>query len=579
MEQFAMRVCRHTFNQIVIGVLAVFGLSSSAFGQSAAPLPVSLAESSAIQATAAAQANAGPVRQLSIDDAVRLALDQNLGIQVQRINPQIEDFSIAQAQSVWAPFANAALQGNSLDAPANSFLSGGQTKVSDQSFVTQVGLSQNLRWGGSSYNFFWNSSRATTSNLFTNFDPTLRSSFNFQFIQPLLRNFRTDTFRTQYLVSRKNREMSDIDLRTTVVSTLRNVKNAYWDLSYARASLAVQRQSLDLARESLRNNRSRVEIGTMAPIDIVEAEAEVAQREESVILAEASISQAEDRLRALVFDPATPDFWNIQLELTDSPPAEVQPIDVQGAVTTALDKRTDIRLAKKSLEESDLNIRYFHNQTLPDLNAQVDYGGSGLGGTEFIRGDGFPGPIIGQSNRGFNSVLNDLFHNEFPAWTLSLNVGYPIGTSNAEANLARARLQYTQAQKQIRSIELDVTTEVRDAGRNVNTNLKRVEASKESRRLAERRLQAEEKKFTAGMSTSFFVFQAQRDLSQARNNELQAVLDYSKSLTDFETVQETSLTGAGQVVTRAGSGTANTALSNIVGATGGTGTAFSGQNR
>src|SRR5690606_18909046 len=130
--------------------------------------------------------------------------------------------------------------------------------------------------------------------------------------------------RQQLLVSQKNREMSDVQLQQTILSTTRGVKSAYWDLAYAVASLGVQRQSLELAQESLRNNKARVDIGTMAPIDIVEAEAEVAQREEAVLLAEAAVTRSEDALRALVFDPQTPDFWSMRLELTEQPTFQTQ---------------------------------------------------------------------------------------------------------------------------------------------------------------------------------------------------------------------------------------------------------------
>lgn len=492
----------------------------------------------------AAQTRAGPVRQLSVDDAVRLALEQNLNIQVERLNPQIQDLSIAQARSFWSPSINSSIATASQDSPANSFLSGGQTKVSDDRFSTSVGVSQLLPWGGS-YTASWDSSRATTTNLFTNFDPVLRTNVSATFVQPLLRNFKIDSARQQLLVSRKNRETSDVELRQTILTTIRNVKNAYWDLSYAITSLAVQKQALDLARELLRNNRTRVEVGTMAPIDIVEAEAEVALREEAVIVAEAAITQAEDRLRSLILDPNTPDFWNLRLEPTDTAPFQIQPIDLDAAVRNALDNRTDIQQAKKTLESSDINIRFFRNQTLPDVNLQADYGLAGLGGTQLIRGSGFPGPITGRSQRGFGSVLKDVFGNDFPSWNLSVKIGYPIGTSTAEANLARARLQYTQAQTQIRNLELQAATQVRETGRQVMTNLKRVDATRASRQLSERRLDAEQKKFAAGMSTSFFVFQAQRDLSLARNNELRAVLDYNKSFVDFEAVQEAPLNGGG----------------------------------
>jgi outer membrane protein TolC len=151
-------------------------------------------------------------------------------------------------------------------------------------------------------------------------------------------------------------------------------------------------------------------------------------------------------------------------------------------------------------------------------------------------------------------VLGDLFNNRYPTWTLSLNIGYPIGTSTAEANLARARLQYNQSQTQLKNQQLQVATQVRDVARQVQTNQKRVDTTRAARQFAERRLEAEEKKFAAGMSTSFFVFQAQRDLSQARNNELRALIDYNKSLVDWDTVQEAPLGGGGGSVTTISAG-------------------------
>ena len=280
----------------------------------------------------------------------------------------------------------------------------------------------------------------------------------------------------------------------------------------------------------------------------------MAAREEGVIVAQAAIEQAEDRLRALILDPSAPDFWGTRLELTDTAPFQVAPIDLDAAVRNALDVRTDLRQARKSLESNDINLRYARNQTLPDVDVQVNYGVTGLGGTQFVRGAGFPGPIVDQINRGYGSVLGDLLKNDFPNWSLSFSIGYPIGQANAEANLARARLQYQQSEIQIKNIELQVATQVRDAARQVNTNAKRVEPTRAARELNERRLQAEQRKFAAGTSTSFFVFQAQRDLAQAQNNELRATLDYSKSLVDFETVQESSLGGGSGTITVAASG-------------------------
>jgi outer membrane protein TolC len=322
------------------------------------------------------------------------------------------------------------------------------------------------------------------------------------------------------------------------------VRYAYWDLAYQIASLQVARQSLELAEESLRNTKARVEIGTTPPIDIVEAEAEVSTRREAVIVGEAQVGTAEDVLRALVYNPSMPDFWTITIEPADMPPFEPTPVDVAAAVRTALDRRTDLLQTRKSMESTDISIRFLKDQTLPDVTAQFDYGLSAIGGVQFLRTAGVglsPGDIIGEERRGVGSVLSDLLTNDFPAWTLSLNFSYPIGNSQQQASLARARLQQTRDEVRLKQQELQVTTEVRQAARELTSNQQRVLTTRASRELSARRLEAEERKFAAGTSTNFLVFQAQRDLAVARNNELNAILDYIRSRINIETVQEVPL--------------------------------------
>ena len=266
---------------------------------------------------------------------------------------------------------------------------------------------------------------------------------------------------------------------------------------YAIGNLNVQRQSLELARQSLKDNRARVEIGTMAPLDIVQAEAEVATREESVILAEAAIDRAQDSVRTLVYNPAAPDFWNSRIEPTE--PVTFQPavVDVDAAVKNALSRRTDIAVARKNLESNDVNIRYFNDQSLPDLNASINYNAQAIGGVGLLRGPSTgltPGPPIGTVEKSYWSTLGTVFGGDFPGWTFTVDIAYPLGKSSTEAQLARARLQNTQGLKQLASTELQVAQQVREFARQVTTNTKRVDATRSSRVLAERRLEAEEKK-------------------------------------------------------------------------------------
>lgn len=507
--------------------------------------PTAQAQSSAAQP--AAQAAEQQTRRMTVEEAVKLALENNLGIQISRFDPLVQDLNVVQARTGWSPTLTNTFQTNSTDSPNNNFLAGGQgLKTSDDRFINTMGVQQTLKWG-TQYNVGWDGSRLTTNNAFTTFSPQLRSSLSLSVAQPLLRGFGIDDIRQQVEQALKNREIADVQVRQTIASTLRTVRNAYWNLAYAHASLRVQQQSLELAQESLRNTRSRVEIGTTPPIDIVEAESEVAQREEAAIVAEAQIQTAEDTLRALVFDPAAPDFWTVHIEATDLPPFQPITVDVDAAVRNALSKRTDLQERTKNIELNDVTIRYLRNQTLPEVTANFDYGLSGIGGTQLQRGVGPFGPgtgaVIGQTQRGFGTVLSDLFTNDFPNWTASLNISYPLGTSNAQAGLARTRLQNSQAQAQLKNQQLQVATQVREAARQVQTNQKRVESTRVSRTLGEKRLEAEQRKLAAGTSTSFVVFQTQRDLAVARNNELRAILDFNQSVVDLETVQEIPLGG------------------------------------
>jgi outer membrane protein len=485
-----------------------------------------------------------PVRRLTADEAVTLAIENNLGIQISRLDPQIEDLNIAAARGAWAPSFNTQVQNNSIQRPsANIFTGSQEANFKQDNFTSNFGITQNLPWGGV-YDVGWDNSRVTSNNQGNLWKPQLNSTLAFNYQQSLLRGWSIDNTRQQLWVSEKNREIADVGLRQTLVSTTRTVRNAYWNLAYAVASLAVQQQSLELAQESLRNTRSRVEIGTTPPIDIVEAESEVAAREEAVIVAQAQIATAEDTLRALVFDPSMPDFWNVRIEPTELPPFQPTNVDVDGAVRNALDRRTDLAQTKRSMEASEINIRFFRNQTLPDVQGNVNYGLAALGGTRL------PNQFDPLSlQKGYGSVLRDLFGLNSPSWTASLNITYPIGTSQADANLARTRLQYSQSQTRLKNQQLQVATQVRQQARNVQTNQQRVQSTRASRQLAERRLEAEQRKFQAGTSTSFLVFQAQRDLSQARNNELRAILDYNQSVVDFETVQEVPIGAGGGGVT------------------------------
>ena len=545
------------FRARIATIAAAIALTSvSAFGQ-AVPTSGQSGQSILSQAEKAAADSSLPepgevIRRISIDEAVKLAMEQNLGIRIQRFDPQIQDTGVSLSRSLWQPNFSTTVSRQAQTQASTSALAGGST-VDNGTFASNVNLSQTLPWGGS-YTAAWNSARLTTNNLFSSFSPQLSSNLNLQFTQPLLRNFQIDTIRQQVAVSKKVRDLSDIQLESIITQTLRNVRNAYWDLSYSINNLTAQQESLALSQRSLKDNQKRVEIGTMAPIDIVQAQAEVATNESSVIVAEAAIKQAQDNLRALILDPGTPDFWTVAFEPSDAASFDARAIDLDAAVKNALDRRSDVRSAKNGLEQSQINIQYYRNQIKPDVNANVGYNPVGVGGSQLsavdlaaVAAGGAPNRTI-ISDRGFGSVLGDVFQSQFPTWSVGITVGYPLGANTAHANLARVRLEYEQAQTQLKNMEMQVTTQVRAVARNVRTNQQRVQSARVSRELQEKKLEAEEKKLAAGMSSPFFVVQAQRDLSLARTVEILAISDYNKSLVDFEAVQQVPINGGGSSV-------------------------------
>jgi outer membrane protein len=532
-----------------LAVVFVFGLSGSgsqvfAFEQGQVTQPPSTPSPAPVQApvppavTGQEPAPGTTTVRISSDDAVRMALENNLGLRAEQLNPQIETYGVAQAKAAYAPNLFSTTTTRSATSPSANFLTGEANTLTNDSFRTNTGVQQLVPWGGGRYSLSWDAARATTSDASSRYNPQLDSGLNASYTQPLLRNFTIDSARQQVLVSQNRQQIADIQLKQTLTQTSRTVRNAYFDLVSAIAGLQVAEQSLDLARTSLKNNQRRVEVGTMAPIDIVQAEAEVAALEESVIVAEGQIRTAEDRLRTLTMNPSQPDFWTTRLEPSDQPTLTPRPVDVDAAVANALANRTDIAEARKQMEQVDIGLRFYRNQQLPAVDVTGSYNLVGTAGTQrvFDFTTGVP-TVLSESQRSFGDALRDVFGNQFKTWAVQFNVSYPVGRSIAQAAVAQGRLQREQQQTALRNLETQIVASVRDAARQVNTSLKRVESTRKARELAEQSLQAEEKRLAVGLSDTFRLFQAQRDLARQRVNELNAIISYNRALVDFDAVQ------------------------------------------
>jgi outer membrane protein len=493
-------------------------------------------------------ADTRPVVGLSLDDAVRFALERNLDIAVQRLNPEINDIAYASIKSIYHPALTSTLSTQSTTAPATNTISGSGT--AGTGVVTGLtnyngGIAQSIPWGGGSFNVALNNNRATTTSANTLFNPTFNTNWSGSYLQPLFRNLRIDSTRRQLQVTKINRDISDLQLRATITNTLSNVRNAYWDYVFAVQSVEVARQSVTLATQLVKDNQTRVEVGTMAPIDVVQAQSQAATQQQLLVTAQGAMRTAELALKRLIVGGTEDQNWNVRLDPTDRPDFRAEPIDIEAAVRRALAERTDLQIAKKNIAANDVTLKYLVDQMRPQADLSTTYGLAGVGGTQ-LQFD----PTVTAVNRvpigtipgGYGDALSTLFGSNFPRWTVALNLSYPLGVSSQEASVARARVQQNQVTAQTKQIELQVATDVTNAVINVQSGVERVQAAQAARELAQKTLEAEQSKFEVGMSTNYNVILTQRDLATAQSNELQAILNYRKSLVELERLQSTTLT-------------------------------------
>lgn len=484
---------------------------------------------------------------LTLEDAVRRAVDNNPDLAIVRLENDVATARVDETRTAFTPVFSTVLgRSSAVTPPANSLL--GERGVDVNDLFTSTGVTQRLPWGSGTWRISWDTSRTTTNNPLTSFDPTLQSGFELAYSQPLLRDRKVDSARYQYAIARRNQGSSELLFREAVVQTVAAVKQAYWTLKATRANVNVQQQSLDLARELARENKVRVDAGHIPPIDLVQAEAEVAQRRENLIRARTAAEDAEDALRRLIVHADDREFWKVRLEPVDDLSVIAALPDIDAAVATALDQRYDIARAGRDLENTQTTIAFLDNQRLPDVRLETSYRGNGLAGRQFLRGGGFPGSIIGTRNRGFGDALGQVFSDDYPTWSLGVTVSYPIGRSFEEANLARARVERRQTTQRIASLRIEAAETVRRAGRQVRSTAERVEAARAGASLAQERLDSEQRRFGVGLSTTFLVTQAQRDLLEAQVNLLQTSLDFESSLVNFEAVQQAPPIAAGTTV-------------------------------
>lgn len=485
--------------------------------------------------------------QLGLDEAVRRAVENNPDLAVVRLGTEVEAARVGESRTAFTPVFSTTLGRSSTVTPPSNFLLGDRgVDVAD--WFSSTGVRQRLPWGSGTWSISWDTSRTTTNNPISSFDPSLQSGFQLAFSQPLLKDRTVDPARYQYAIAKRNQESSDLRFREAVVQTVAAVKQAYWTLKASRANVTVQQRSLELAQELARENKVRVDAGQVPPLDLVQAEAEVAQRRERLIRANTVADDAEDSLRRLIIDPTDASFWRVRLDPVEEPPRLNALPDLDAAVAKALNERYDIARAGHELENARTTVDYLHNQRLPDVRLETSYRGNGLAGTQFLRAGGFPGFVTGTRSRGFDDALGQVFSNDYPAWSLGLTVSYPLGRSFEAASLTRAEIERRQTAQRIASLRVQAAETIRRAGRQIQSTAERVDAARAGATLAQQRLESEQRRYEVGLSTTFLVTQAQRDLLEAQVNLLQTTLDYESALVNFEAVQLAPPLAAGDTV-------------------------------
>jgi len=519
--------------------------AQAAQGQTTTPTPGTPAPS---KPAVEARPGTTGVQPLTLDDAVKAALDHNLNIEVTRLNPQINDLAYASIASIYNLALTSQLSTQSQTSPSTNSIAGGAaaSAVENGSTIFNGGLTQNIQWGGGGYVVTINNNKATTNSTLSLFNPTYNTNWSAQYTQPLMRGMRTDATRQALKVTKLTRDVTDIELKSLITNTLSNVREAYWNYVFAVQSVDVAQQSVDLAAQLVTDNQTRVQVGTMAPIDVFSAQSQLATARQNLAVAKSTMYTNELALKQLIVGGTSDPLWNATVDPVDRPVFTPETVDVQSAVRRALSERTDLAIAKKNVEANDVTVKYLKDQLLPQADLVANYGLVGLGGTQLIRAGTGVGsvsnPITGTIPGGYSDAVSSLWGAGYPRWTVQLNLSYPLGNSSQQVNVARSKIQLNQASAQMRQVELQIASDVTNAAVTVQSNIERVQAAVSARELAQQQLEAERSKFQVGMSTNYLVIQAQRDLATAQNNELQAILNYRNSLVELDRLQQTTLT-------------------------------------
>ena len=467
---------------------------------------------------------------LTLEESIVKALKNNLNLAVEVYSPRIAEASLSRAREMFFPQFNVTYGRNRTEQPSTWWLQGAETLTStlndyNVSVNEQIPLGGNLSLSLAGY-------KSTNNQRFQLINPIYSTTLRFNFSQPLLRGFGYDISRQQIIVARNNLSVSESQLQSALVDTVYLVEDAYWNYVYAIENLKVKQQSLSLGRDLLAKTRKEVEVGAQAPIEVLNAEATVAQREADILVAEALVKKSEETLRSVINLGAEAEMAGALVVPSDKPVFTPTAVTLEEALNAARARRPDLQIAQTTIETRRLSLRVARNGLLPQVDLNLSYWSPGISGDRLIvSGDDFLNPIIlGMVKGSASDSLKNAMKFSYSNWDVGLTLTVPLGDVLSRANYAQARLELDQSLASLKTQEQQVFLDVSDAVRSVETDAKKVNAFRLARELAAKRLEAEMKKLGVGLTTNYFVLQYQEQLATARSNEIRALVDYNLSL-------------------------------------------------
>jgi len=468
----------------------------------------------------------GAIR-LGLEDAIAIALSRNLDIAIERYGRERSLLGVRSAKGIFDLRAALSINQSNNESPSISQVEGVPVLESDnRSFRGQ--LDQLTPWGGEATLSFFGSRRSTNSAEIL-VQPDYSASATLSFLQPLLRDFGTLPTNRDLLIAHLSSGISRQDFERRVSDILLQVEVAYWNVVEAREQLVVAEESLKLAQDLHGRNKIQVDVGTLAPIELVQSEATIALRQEDIIGAEAQLRDSVDELLRLLNLPNAMAEGLDVVPLTE-PETEQLDIDLETAIATARAERPELAVQRLAVRQLEIDAKVARNQTLPRADLTASYGAAGIGGKGLIP---LPDGTFVNLDSDLADAFSDVAAQDFTGWSIGLSLSYPIQNRTARAQRVIADLAHDQGKAELSQLDLQVISEVRSAARAVRTAAQQIESARATRNLQERNLDAEQKRYENGMSDSFRIAEIQNQLTEARSREVTSVTNYSKALVDY----------------------------------------------